>query len=363
MTGSDSFGGSLLSPDIKQIALPSSTKDEILSDKFIFCLFFLQIYGFKAMQNKMPTCIIPRAFFSSPLMLFSLFFLYSTAFPQKNFTLTEAEDSLRSLTGSFMAAGDENRRDSIHTLYKNFLTETLAIPGSFSYPFDSLATLSKLISPDESFRIYTWNLPLPEGQHCFHGIIQIPEKNGNGYRLVFLKDRSDSITSPEFMMLTSGTWYGAIYYNILRCQKDDGSVFYTLLGWHGENMFQTYKVIEILKPDRTGGFDFGSRVFCGFGNGDQVRVIFRYSSETTMYLSYEDQRVTISRSWNIKKRRFETETKILSLIVCDRLVPLDPRAENQFENYVPAADVVDGFYYDRNCWHYIKDIDARNPVP
>ena len=52
------------------------------------------------------------------------------------------------------------------------LKKALALPGSFTYPFDSLTTMARLTSPDKKFRILNWNIPLQNGSSSFYGFIQ-----------------------------------------------------------------------------------------------------------------------------------------------------------------------------------------------
>ena len=63
---------------------------------------------------------------------------------------------------------------------------------------------------------------------------------------------------------------------------------------------------------------------------------------------------------NIKKRGFEEKTSTGMMIVYDRLVPLDPQLEGQFQYYVPAGELFDAFQVSGGTWHYIAGVETRN---
>ena len=80
-----------------------------------------------------------------------------------------------------------------------------------------------------------------------------------------------------------------------------------------------------------------------------------------MVLSYEKQSVVTASKWNASKRAFETQRIRQMMIVCDRIVPMDPQMTGRYEYYVPASDVMDGFVYSDGCWSRVTGVDARNP--
>ena len=49
------------------------------------------------------------------------------------------------------------------------------------------------------------------------------------------------------------------------------------------------------------------------------------------------------------------------MIVFDRLTPMDPKLEGQYEFYVPETNIFDGFVFYNGKWVFIKEVDARNP--
>ena len=79
-----------------------------------------------------------------------------------------------------------------------------------------------------------------------------------------------------------------------------------------------------------------------------------------MSMKYEKQTVATNKHWNSKKRIFEYSLDEKLMIVCDRMVPLDPQLEGQYQYYVPAGDIFDAFVYQNYCWKYMAGIETRN---
>jgi len=80
-----------------------------------------------------------------------------------------------------------------------------------------------------------------------------------------------------------------------------------------------------------------------------------------MLLRYDEQMIVTGKKWNASKHEFEIYTEKHPMITANRLVPMDPQMEGQYEYYIPASDIIDGFIYKEGCWTPVRDIDARNP--
>jgi len=283
---------------------------------------------------------------------------YNLVSGQHFYSMKQAEDTLFSIYVSMNQNQDDSIRDLLNANFHQTLYQSLTFPGSENYPFESLKSLVKISSPDKKFTIYQWNLPHKNGNQAFFGFIKIPDFKPS---LVFpLSDTNETSAVEDSANMDNSHWFGALYYKILENETAPGKKFYTLLGWSGKNAVITQKVIEILSFDEQSKPKFGLPVFPDFGNGKLSRIIFRYSSSATMSLKYEEQFIASDKSWNQKKRVFEYKTRKAWLIVADRLVPLDPQLEGQYQFYVPAGDVFDGFEFKNGCWNFIRDIDSRN---
>src|SRR5690242_8916456 len=75
--------------------------------------------------------------------------------------LQQKEDSLKGYAQKIIQGINSEDRFIADSLFTKMLVRALLIPHSFSYPFDSLETISRLYSPDSVFRIFTWHLVIP----------------------------------------------------------------------------------------------------------------------------------------------------------------------------------------------------------
>jgi hypothetical protein len=134
---------------------------------------------------------------------------------------------------------------------------------------------------------------------------------------------------------------------------------YTLLGWQGLNLLQMQKVIEILTFDYKGNPQFGKKVFYKYQNGENKRVIFNYSSTTSMSLRFDESTLSKNKRWNASRKKFDPVKEKVHMIIYDRLVRLESR-ESREPLQVPAGDAYDGFIFVNGRWNFISGVDARN---
>jgi hypothetical protein len=291
--------------------------------------------------------------------MISLLLCSFTLQAQKNVSLAVMEDSLSSLQYKIQKTKNDSIRQSLNMLFKNKLEMAISLPGSFYYPFDSLKKVAKLISPDRRFRMFNWNMPNVNNTDQYFCFLQIPlNKSNTLFKIIELTNRSDSIPDPERSYLTSGCWYGALYYKIITENSKNGMI-YTLLGWEEMNLFQMQKVIEILTFDENNNPHFGKKVFKNYKDGENRRVIFKYSPSATMVLRFEEQSISTGKKWNSSQRAFEEKHSRAPMIVCDRIVTMDSQ-ESKGAMLVPAGDVYDGFIFKNDCWNFLEGVDARN---
>jgi hypothetical protein len=79
------------------------------------------------------------------------------------------------------------------------------------------------------------------------------------------------LKNPEDSVTDNRKWYGAQYYKIIRVAA--ATPYYVLLGWKGNNVKSTKKVIEVLSFDKEDKPNLGMPVF----NGTRKRVVFEYT--------------------------------------------------------------------------------------
>ena len=293
--------------------------------------------------------------------LFSCLFSFLCWFPsyaQKKHTVPVIEDSLRSIAAEIRKAESDSLKIALNNHYLTLLKKTLTSPATFNDTFDSLTTIGKIYSPDKSFRMYNWNLPKNDGTNMYFCLIQVKDKKKT--RVMELSDVSDSLNDPDIRVLFSGKWYGALYYKILM-NKVGSKVYYSLLGWDGNNSRMHQKIIDVLTFDGRRDPVFGAKIFRKYHTGANVRVIFTYSSSATMILKFDQQTIlTDQKKWNGKKNVFEHEKRNVWMIVCDQLGPLLEAQDGQPVYNVPLGDNFDGFVFENGNWNFIQNISAQN---
>jgi hypothetical protein len=292
------------------------------------------------------------------LLLFLIASQYNALSGQRFQRIEQAEDSLEVVMASLNLATDDSSKNVFNQVFIQMLSDALKLNSSDSYPFEALKTLVKISSPDQKFRIFHWNLPARNGTHRYFGFLKM--LNHEPSLVYFLSDVSDSLTFPDTAMLDDKHWFGALYYQVIAGETNTGLKTYTLLGWAGRNEMITQKIIEILWFDEHDKPHFGLKLFPGYSSGNMTRVIFRYAATTTMSLKYEKQATANNKKWNSKKKSFEYAPEEHQMIVCERMMPLDPQLEGQFQFYVPSGDLFDGFIFQNFFWNFIAGIESRN---
>jgi hypothetical protein len=116
------------------------------------------------------------------------------------------QDSLFQLGQKVFAQTAEVERIESNFLFVKTLVSALKEINSYYYDFDKLNMISAVRSPDDNFRIFTWNVPLQDGSYLYYGSIQF--KSGN-LKLIPLLDKTFEITDIHTDMLNNNQWYGA----------------------------------------------------------------------------------------------------------------------------------------------------------
>ncbi|NJO69778.1 MAG: hypothetical protein HC830_11295 [Bacteroidetes bacterium] len=216
------------------------------------------------------------------------------------------------------------------------LAGILANAGSFDYPFDSLKLIGKIKSPDNAFRIFTWNIFLSNETFKNFGIIQVkPEKDKN-CQVIILHDNThiDSVNNSK---LSPGNWYGALYYRIIPV-RISGIDYYTLLGLDSYSPYISKKIIDVLYFDQ-GRTVIGAPIYNIKGKLHS-RMIFSYSARISMMLNYDE---------------------MLKSIVFDHLAPSESRYTGQYEFYGPDFSF-DGLIFKENQWVLVEDVKPNRPA-
>ena len=267
------------------------------------------------------------------ILILSLF-IGASAFSQNTKVNFDAEIKELNLLGMKIIGSDDDEKKAQSNLnFKAALLNTIKKESSFSYSFDSLKTISILKEGD--LKIYNWALPLSDGTFKYFAFFQI-QKSKNEFDIIELIDKSETIKTPENKVLTTKSWYGALYYKIIS-NKKIGKNYYTVLGWDGNNNLTNKKIIDIIYLSGNGMIKFGAPIF-KTKKKTKKRIIFEYSSSSVMSLKYHE---------NNEK------------IVFDFLVPASSKLKGVYEYYGPSLDTFDAFILEKNKWVYEKNTDIK----
>lgn len=242
------------------------------------------------------------------------------------------EDSLLLTADSMYTAAMPESRQLYALTFIRQLKGALSLPNSYSYGFDSLATVVNILpAPDGAFRIFNWATAPTEITRRYYGAIQLP---GTELKLYGLVDYSGELgKAAEDTILTGGRWYGALYYRIMLQGGVPGA--YTLFGLNSASAASNKKVLDVLTLTPQGP-RFGAPVFGIRSPSTRGRI-------TRFILEYKKD-VQASMNWDER----------LNAIYYDRL--MSPSGdEGRKYTYVPSGQY-DGFRWNRGEWTLVRDI-------
>lgn len=217
------------------------------------------------------------------------------------------QDSLATLGYIMYNEPSEPERLQANFTFVKTLVSALKTPHSYDFSFDSLDMVSILQAPDDTFRVFSWHLPLNDGSYLYYGAVQLKTDDGSLHMFPLL-DKTYQIAHPELTVVSANNWYGAQYYRVVLI---DGG--YLLLGWKGHTPTVTQKVVEVLRLEED-GIRLGSPIFEGEETSGYTRLIYRYSRQASMFMDYDAE---------------------AHRLVVDHLAPADPRYVGEYAQYGP----------------------------
>ncbi len=209
-------------------------------------------------------------------------------------------------------------------------------PEWFLDEFNGLKRVSTLVSEDETVKVCTWNVPLPNSVNLFFGAVIVKTKYG--YKVSSLIDNTSKVRSPQRSALSAKKWFGAIYYDIIPVRGKNKKTYYILLGYKPNNEMTKMKVVEPMMVVGNGSVRFGHSIF----QADRYlfkRLVFEYTAATNMLLKYEEEE---------------------ERIVLDHLAPPNPIYKGNKRFYGPDFSY-DAYVLEKGRWVLYRDIDVRNP--
>lgn len=258
-----------------------------------------------------------------------------TIFHSQSQDLSGEEGELNHLLSILREAKNDTEKSTANSAFKAKLEEVIGLNGAFDYPFSQLKTLGSIKSPDNTFRLFNWNVEnddMTESYYCF--VLTFDERTKK-YKTIELKDNSIMLPQKPTEILEADNWYGALYYKIIPMKKGSKTV-YTLLGWDGNNSSSTMKMIDVLVFSG-GTVRLGSPIFKQ-QKETLKRVFFEFAEKTTMYLNYEEQ---------------------YNRIIFDHLIPESPALKGLYSMYIPDLSY-DAFVLENGKWYLKEDVIGVN---
>jgi len=273
--------------------------------------------------------------------------LYSQSLSKQNQAiLKKKEDSLKVLALKIIQGRNSSDRFEADSHFTRMFVRALKTPYSFNYKFDSLITISQVIPPDSTFRIFTWQMIVNDRVTRQHGAIQIKTSDGS-LKLFPLIDKSDVITNVNDTVGDNNGWLGALYYHIIQ-KENAGKKYYTLLGYDENDMSSNKKVIEVLT------FVDNKTVFGG--------PFFNYP-DTTM--KDESSRLVIEYKKSAGPRLVYDKDE--DMIIYEHLVSESNEPSKKY-TYVGDGDY-EGFKWKNGKWVHVNKVynqqlkDGEAPLP
>ncbi|MBC7567030.1 MAG: hypothetical protein H7223_08680 [Pedobacter sp.] len=250
--------------------------------------------------------------------------------------MAKFQDSLVKISDEVFTAQTTGTRFSRNAAFIKTLVNSLKTPTSFSYPFDSLKRLSIVKSPDNSFRIISWFIPLDDGSYRFFGTVQMATKDGR-LKLYPLIDNTDNIFDAN-VILDNKNWYGARYYEIVPVIVNGRQPYYVLVGWKGNNTKTTKKVLDVLSFEKDQPI-FGKPVFEGpKGSTAKNRIVFEYNKLNSMTLTFDNT---------------------INMIVFDHLAPFADDMVGNYQYY--ASDLsFDAYQILNGTLKLVENVELKN---
>lgn len=267
-------------------------------------------------------------------LIFSLLVLnFGISLANTDTSFVSREKKLSLYLSELRAAKTDFEKQTANTIFKDYLLETIALPGAFAYEFNSLRTIGTIKSPDNTFRFFNWNVEQSDETNTYYCLVLHFDAKKKEWKTIELIDNSQLLPPQPTDYLDEKNWYGALYYKIIPIQKS-GKTVYTILGYDATSNMTHTKLIDVISFNGN-HIKLGSPVF-KIKDETLKRVYFEHSKKCVMSLNYDVER---------------------QKIIFDHLSPESPSMEGFREFYVPDMSY-DALTFKDNKWILEEDVVA-----
>ncbi len=295
----------------------------------------------------------------SGFLFFSFFlFNFSLAFSQEFQASSDSasrewnimQDSLDHWGNQMLRNSDYSVRRKASDDIRNTLYYMLNDPENGTQPFRELQTISLLMPPDSSFRVFSWQLYVDENTYEYSGFIQTL---GDTARVFELQQRRRTAGGMmlQYRELPLSQWQGGIYYNLMQIETDSVP-YYLVFAFDGFGYFERRKHLDVIRFNKQGEPIFGAPVFHKYAGEDRTgsketfyRITLTYSAEAAVTLNY---------------------SAVHDHIIYNHLTPVQGTHPGQGLMFVPDG-TYEGYKLDGSNWYYARRVFHQTldepPVP
>lgn len=272
--------------------------------------------------------------------LLSVFLLLSTVLTAESISQEPARDTAfyrESLSRLFLAASsetDDKRREQISDSLIAVTGEYLASDIPFEHIFSDIRYMGYYMASDSLVKIVSWNIPLNIGSNSY--VCFVVRREGEEKHIHLLSGDRGTLSIDQNQQFAAEDWYGVLYYDIIPFNSDNREL-YLMPGLDMNDLYTNGKVVEVMGFGEDGIPYFGEKVI---RSGDSLlsRMLFRYSSNSSMMLRYESEN---------------------ERMVFDHLSPAEPSFSGIYSYYGPDSSY-DALEFRGGEWVHVGDVDLRN---
>ncbi len=264
-------------------------------------------------------------------MLFALTWNFNFAQEIDTVYFSMKEDSLLQLYKEVLE-GPLSSKMKAESGFRDSLTKLLKDPDSFYYTFPKLSNIGRISSEDGFLNIFSWNIPQTGGLNSYYAILQYCPKKSKEVFVYPLQETITELNNNTQTISSKEAWVASLYYQIVTT-KYKGQVYYTLLGFHFNNILSNIKIIDVLAFNDNSEPFFPKQKFLYEGKPCN-RIVFEYNERAQMALEYNET---------------------MEMIVFDHLSPARPSLTGEYQFYGPDFSY-DALNFEEGIWKHLSDV-------